>query len=174
MNSDKGDADITLEPITGRNQLGSFLSVPHKIYASDPHWIAPLNFEQRQRFSPKNHFFQHARWRGWVAHRNGRLAGRITAQIDDLHLRQHGDGMGYFGMLEAEDDADLFAALFRAAEEWLRDQGMQRVRGPFNLHINEEVGLLVDGFATPPFVMMGHGRPWYCLLYTSPSPRDHG
>ena len=161
MNSDKGDADITLDPITGRNQLGSFLSVPHKIYASDPHWIAPLNFEQRQRFSPKNHFFQHARWRGWVAHRNGRLAGRITAQIDDLHLRQHGDGMGYFGMLEAEDDADLFAALFRAAEEWLRDQGMQRVRGPFNLHINEEVGLLVDGFATPPFVMMGHGRPWY-------------
>jgi hypothetical protein len=161
MNSSKGDTGITVESITGRDQLGSFLSVPHAIYASDPHWVAPLNFEQRQRFSPKNHFFQHARWRGWVARRNGRLAGRITAQIDDLHLQQHGDGMGYFGMLEAQDDADVFGALFGAAEAWLRDQGMQRVRGPFNLHINEEVGLLVDGFETPPFVMMGHGRPWY-------------
>ncbi len=161
MNTDREAASLTVEPITGPDQLGSFLAVPHQIYASDPHWVAPLNFEQRQRFSPKNHFFQHARWRGWVARREGRLVGRITAQIDDLHLQQHGDGMGYFGMLEAEDDAGVFAALFAAAEGWLREQGMQRVRGPFNLHINEEIGLLVDGFSTPPFVLMGHGRPWY-------------
>jgi hypothetical protein len=64
-------------------------------------------------------------------------------------------------MLEAEDNAAVFAALCNAAENWLRDQGMRQVRGPFNLHINEEIGLLVDGFSTPPFVMMGHGRPWY-------------
>jgi hypothetical protein len=64
-------------------------------------------------------------------------------------------------MLEAEDNAEVFTALFSAAENWLRDQGMRQVRGPFNLHINEEAGLLVDGFSTPPFVMMGHGRPWY-------------
>jgi hypothetical protein len=87
--------------------------------------------------------------------------GRITAQIDELHLAQHHDAMGYFGMLEAEDDAETFAALSGAAEDWLRSEEMRRVRGPYNLHINEEVGLLVDGFATPPCVMMGHGRPWY-------------
>ena len=87
--------------------------------------------------------------------------GRITAQIDEMHLRQHADGAGYFGMLEAEDDPAVFAALLGAADDWLRSEGMQRVRGPFNLHINEEVGLLVDGFATPPFVLMGHARPWY-------------
>ena len=64
-------------------------------------------------------------------------------------------------MLEAEDEPGVFAALFGAAQDWLREQGMERVRGPFNLHINEEVGLLVDGFSTPPFVLMGHARPYY-------------
>jgi hypothetical protein len=123
--------------------------------------VAPLNLEQRLRFSPKNHFFKHARWRGWVARRDGRPVGRITAQVDELHLSRYNDAMGYFGMLEAEDDEAVFSALFDACEDWLRGQGMRRVRGPFNLHINEEVGLLVDGFATPPFVMMGHGCPWY-------------
>ena len=87
--------------------------------------------------------------------------GRITAQIDELHLRQHSDGAGYFGMLEAIDDRQVFSALFGAAEDWLRSEGMRQVRGPFSLHINEEVGLLVEGFATPPFVLMGHGCPWY-------------
>ena len=87
--------------------------------------------------------------------------GCITAQIDELHLRQHADGVGYFGMLEAEDDPAVFATLLDAAADWLRSEGMQRVRGPLNLHINEEVGLLVDGFSTPPFVLMGHARPYY-------------
>ena len=152
---------LDLEAVSGRRGLSRFLAVPHRVYASDPAWIAPLNIEQRQRFSPDNHFFQHARWRAWVASRGGRPVGRISAQIDDLHLRQHGDGMGYFGMIESEDDPETFAALFGAAEGWLREQGMERVRGPYNLHINEELGLLVEGFETPPQVMMGHGRPYY-------------
>ncbi|MEJ2530483.1 MAG: hypothetical protein P8Y92_01675 [Halioglobus sp.] len=159
--TDNGKGDISLEVVTERGQWRRFLELPHRIYASDSAWIAPLNFEQRQRFSPANHFFEHARLRAWIASRQGRPVGRITAQIDELHLQQHADGAGYFGMLEAEDDPAVFAALFAAAEDWLRGEGMQRVRGPFNLHINEEVGLLVDGFATPPFVLMGHARPWY-------------
>jgi GNAT superfamily N-acetyltransferase len=158
-----GETSITLDAVTDSSQLRQFLAVPHTVYADDPAWIAPLDFEQKQRFSPANHFFQHARWRGWVASRNGRPIGRITAQIDDLHQQQHGDGVGYFGMLEAPDDPAVFAALFEAAESWLRSEGMVRVRGPFNLHINEEVGLLVDGFDTPPYVLMGHARPWYGL-----------
>ena len=159
--TENGKGDISLEVVTERSQWRRFLQLPHRIYASDPAWVAPLKFEQRQRFSPANHFFEHARLRAWIASRQGRPVGRITAQIDELHLQQHGDGAGYFGMLEAEDDPALFAALFGAAEDWLRGEGMQRVRGPFNLHINEEVGLLVDGFSTPPFVLMGHARPWY-------------
>jgi hypothetical protein len=152
---------IALEALDAQAQLRGFLEVPHRIYADDPAWIAPLTFEQRQRFSPANHFFRHARWRGWVAYRDGQPVGRITAQVDELQLAQHRDDLGYFGMIESVDDPAVFGSLFGAAEGWLREQGMQRVRGPLNLHINEEVGLLVEGFDKPPFVLMGHARPWY-------------
>ena len=139
-------ASLSLRTLESPSQLHDFLALPHRLYAEDPAWIAPLTFEQRQRFSPKNHFFQHARWRGWVAYRDGVPVGRITAQIDELHQAHHGDHVGYFGMIEATDDAEVFAALFDAAESWLRSEGMQHMRGPLNLHINEEVGLLVEGF----------------------------
>lgn len=155
------NATISLEEITQAKVKRDFLALPHRIYAADPAWIAPLDFMKREQLSPANHFFDHARWRGWVAYRDGRPVGRITAQIDEMHLEQHGDDAGYFGMLEADDDPGLFAALLGVAEDWLRAEGMRRVRGPFNLHVNEEVGLLVEGFDTPPFVLMGHARPWY-------------
>lgn len=156
-----GEPVVTLEEVTERAQWRQFLALPHRLYADDPAWVAPLDFEQRQRFSAANHFFEHARWRAWLAFRDGVPVGRITAQIDEMHLRQHADGVGFFGMLECEDDPALFATLLDAAADWLRSEGMQRVRGPLNLHINEEVGLLVEGFSTPPFVLMGHARPYY-------------
>ena len=156
-----GEPVVTLEEVTERAQWRQFLALPHRLYADDPAWVAPLDFEQRQRFSAANHFFEHARWRAWLAFRDGVPVGRITAQIDEMHLLQHADGVGFFGMLECEDDPALFATLLEAAADWLRSEGMQRVRGPLNLHINEEVGLLVEGFSTPPFVLMGHARPYY-------------
>jgi hypothetical protein len=159
--SDIEDSSISLEVVTQRKHLRQFLALPHRLYASDPAWVAPLNFMQRERLSPNNHFFEHARWRGWIAYRQGVPVGRITAQIDEMHLQQHSDGAGYFGMLEAEQDPAVVAALFGAAEDWLRAEGMRQVRGPFNLHVNEEVGLLVDGFSTPPYFLMGHALPWY-------------
>jgi GNAT superfamily N-acetyltransferase len=81
--------------------------------------------------------------------------------VDRLHLQRYGDGTGFFGMLEAQDDPVVFRGLFEAARDWLRRQGMRRILGPFNLSINEECGLLVEGFDTPPVVMMGHALPYY-------------
>jgi hypothetical protein len=159
--SNEPDLTITLEPVNGTRQLRHFLAVPALIYQDDPNWIAPLNFEQKQRFAPGNPFFLHARWEGWVAWQAGKPVGRITAQIDDLHLQRYQDDTGYFGMIEAVDDPDVFNALFEVAETWLREKGMRRVRGPFNLSVNQEVGLLVEGFENPPYIMMGHGRPYY-------------
>ncbi len=159
--SDSQDTTVTLAPANGTPAMRDFLALPGELYADDPAWIAPLDFMKREQVSAKNHFFEHARFRAWVAYRDGRPVGRISAQIDELHLAQHDDGAGYFGLLEAVDDPAVFAALFGAAEQWLREEGMRQVLGPFNLHVNEEVGLLVDGFDTPPFVLMGHARPWY-------------
>jgi GNAT superfamily N-acetyltransferase len=153
--------EITLERMTPGKTERDFLGLPARIYADDPAWIAPLGFMKREQISPKNHYFEHARMRAWVAYRNGEPVGRITAQIDEMHLAQHNDGAGYFGMIEAEDSPDVWSALLSAAEDWLRSEGMRQIIGPFNLHVNDEVGLLVDGFTTPPFVLMGHGRGWY-------------
>jgi len=150
-----------IEKVSCRKHLNEFIDVPWAIYRDDPQWVPPLLFEQKQRLTPKNPFFEHARWQAWIARQNGRPIGRISAQIDRLYQERHGRKVGYFGMLEAEDNTELFAALLRTAENWLRDQGMQQVRGPFNLSVNEECGLLVDGFDTPPCIMMGHSRPYY-------------
>jgi GNAT superfamily N-acetyltransferase len=154
-------ACISLQKVSDRSELKRFIALPHRLHADDPCWVAPLNLEQRQRFSSHNHFFEHARWAAWLALRDGEPVGRITAQVDELHLQQHGERLGFFGMFESERDPAVAAALFGAAEDWLRSEGMEAVRGPLNLHINEEIGLLVDGFDTPPSMLMGHAPPWY-------------
>jgi hypothetical protein len=150
-----------IETVSSRKQLDEFIGLPWSIYRADPCWVPPLLFEQKQRLTSKNPFFAHASWQAWIARHNGRSIGRISAQIDRLYQERHGEKLGYFGMLEAGDDAGLFSALLRTAATWLRNQGMVRVRGPFNLSINEECGLLIEGFDTPPYIMMGHARPYH-------------
>ncbi len=153
--------EIRVHTVDSARRLRDFLHLPATLYSSDPQWIEPLQLEQKQRYSDKNPFFEHARWRAWVAYRGKRPVGRISAQIDELQLRIHQNATGHFGSLEAEQDPAVFTRLFDAASEWLRSEGMQRVTGPFNLSVNEECGALIEGFDTPPCVMMGHGRPWY-------------
>jgi hypothetical protein len=152
---------IRVEPVTDRAALKEFIRLPWKLYHSDPHWIPPLLVERLHTFSQKNPYFQHARWQCWLAYRGQEPVGRICAQIDDLHLSRYQDQTGFFGLLEAEEQADVFHALFRSAESWLQTHGMANVRGPFNLSINQECGLLVKGFDSPPMIMMGHARPYY-------------
>ena len=152
---------LEIEPVTGRGSLKRFVRMPAAFYADDPHWIQPLEFERLDAYSPKHPFFQHARWQAWVATRNGIPAGRISAQIDDLHTERYRDKTGFFGCIEAIDDQTVFNALFATAESWLREQGCHRAIGPFNLNINQELGVLTDGFDTDPFFMMGHARPYY-------------
>ncbi|MGI9284631.1 MAG: N-acetyltransferase [Pseudomonadales bacterium] len=153
---------IQIEPVTSDKQLDEFIAAAWPVYQNDPKWVAPLIFEQKQRFSSrKNPFFEHARWQAWIARRGDEIVGRISAQIDQLHLNHYQDNTGYFGLIEAEDNTATFASLFAAAENWLRDNGITRVHGPYNLSSNEECGLLVDGFNTPPYIMMGHARPYH-------------
>lgn len=152
---------IRVEPVSDRASLKEFIRLPWKLYHSDPHWVPPLLVERVHTFSAKNPYFQHARWQCWIAYRGNEPVGRISAQIDDLHLSRYKDRTGFFGLVEAEHEAGIFQALFQAAETWLQAQGMATVRGPFNLSINQECGLLVDGFDSPPMIMMGHARPYY-------------
>jgi hypothetical protein len=147
--------------VEGRRELRRFIRLPWSIYRDDPAWVPPLLMERRQHLSSRNPFFEHAKWKFWLAYRGATPVGRISAQVDQLHLERYEDSTGFFGLLEAEDEAETFRVLMNTAETWLRDQGMRRVLGPFNLSINQECGLLVEGFDTPPMVMMGHARPYY-------------
>jgi GNAT superfamily N-acetyltransferase len=153
---------VEVVPVRSPRRLSQFLQVAKRIYAADPCWIAPLDLERRVHFSPKsNPFFQHAEAQLFLALQNGRPVGRISAHVDRLHLERYGDATGQFGFIEAIDHQPVFAALFSHAEGWLKDRGLKRIQGPFNFSINDECGLLVEGFATPPAVMMGHARPYY-------------
>ncbi|RAK52793.1 dATP pyrophosphohydrolase [Phenylobacterium deserti] len=154
-------ADIAIVPVQTKAELERFIRLPMRLSAHDPNYIAPLLMERREALSPKhNPFFAHAEVQLWLAVRGGRDVGRISAQIDELTPDDGRGPVGHFGMIAAEDDAEIFSALFRTAEDWLRARGKTRAIGPFNLSINEEVGLLIDGFDTPPMVLMGHDQPY--------------
>jgi len=153
---------IEVRPVTDRRGINDFLRVPFSIYADDPNWIAPLFLERHEHLDPKkNPYFLHAEAQLFVAYDGGSPVGRISAQIDKLHLDRFADATGQFGFLEARDNAKEFAALLQAAEAWLAQHGMKRVQGPFSFSINDEMGLLIAGFERPPAFMMGHARPYY-------------
>ncbi len=155
------DRSVEIVRVEDRRRREAFIRLPVSLYHDDPVWVPPLLFERRMHLSPNNPYFEHAACCLWMAYREGRPVGRISAQIDRLHLEHYQDDTGFWGMLEAEDDMETFRALLGTAENWLRNQGMKRARGPFNLSINQECGMLVAGFDTPPSVMMGHARPYY-------------
>jgi hypothetical protein len=152
---------LSVTPVEGRRQREAFIRLPGRIAANDPNWVEPLWFERRRFLTRKhNPFFGHAEVALWLARRDGRPVGRISAQIDRLAPEIDGLKPGFFGMLAAEDDAATVAALFAAAETWLAERGVQVVRGPFDLSVNQTSGLLVEGFDLPPSLMMGHDPPW--------------
>ena len=152
---------IEIRKVADVKDMKAFIAVPWLIYRDDPNWVPPLKIERKQAFSEKNPFFEHARWQAWLAYLDGVPVGRISAQIDSMYLERHDEHTGFFGLIEAIDDAAVFEALFAAAEQWLKDQGMKTALGPFSLGINQEVGCLIEGFDSPPYLMMGHARPYY-------------
>jgi hypothetical protein len=157
----RNSSPLQIVKVENRKALNNFIRVLWPLYKDDPAWVPPLMLERRMQLSPKNPYFEHATFSSWVAYRNGKPVGRISAQIDQLHLDRYQDATGFFGMLESENNSVTFQALMGTAENWLRTRGMQRVAGPYNLSINQELGLLVEGFETPPVVMMGHALPYY-------------
>lgn len=159
----KPTSAVIIREVSSRNDLIQFLRLPARLYRDDPAWVPPLLFERLHHLDPRrNPFFFHADVRFWMAEREGLPVGRISAQIERTAAEAgSGNPEGHFGFLEAEDSAETFAALFGTAEAWLRQRGARCILGPFSLSINDESGLLIDGFATPPFVMMGHARRCY-------------
>ena len=155
-------AQVTVRPVLNKKDQIAFLKVPFPIYAQDKAWVAPLFLERIEHLSEKkNPYFEHAKAQLFIAEVDGKPVGRISAQVDQLHQERYKDACGQFGFLEAPDDPAVFAALFKSAADWLRANGMKQVRGPFSFSINDEIGLLIDGFETIPNMMMGHAPRYY-------------
>jgi hypothetical protein len=152
-----------VRPVTSSADRQSFIDLAYRIHGSDPNWIPPLRFERRQHLDPhRNPWFQHADAQFFLAWRDRRPVGRISAQIDRLAGERDPDSPAQFGMLEAEQGSpDTIAALLAAAEAFARSRGSRTIRGPFSLSINDECGLLVQGFDSAPAMMMGHALPEY-------------
>lgn len=153
---------VSVRPVRGKEDLKAFLDVPFALYAGDPNWVAPLYVERFEHLDPqRNPYFRHAEVELFLAFRGNRPVGRISAQLCRLRSERYQDGVGQFGFLEAENDPDVFAALIEAASAWLKQRGATAMQGPFSFSINDETGLLISGFGTPPSVMMGHALPYY-------------
>lgn len=159
-------SEISISPVSGKADLAAFIDLPWAIYADDPAWVAPLKMDMRELLKPGgNPWHDHGNAQYFLARRDGRVTGRISAHYDELALTMPpeqgmGPGTGNFGLLEAEDEATAHALIARA-EQWLREQGMTHVLGPISLSIWEEPGLLTKGHDHSPTVMMGHDRPEY-------------
>lgn len=154
--------NLEIRTVESKSDRDAFIRLPFSVFKDDPYWVPPLVMERRDHLSEKkNPYFEHAETQLFTAWRNGQCVGRISAQICALHQARYNDATGQFGFLDAIDDDSVFAALLTTAENWLRDRGMKCARGPFSFSINEESGLLVEGFDSPPSIMMGHAKPYY-------------
>lgn len=156
-------SDLDIIPVTDAKLTQVFLRLPNEIYKSDSYWRPQLNFERAAHLNPKKNpgaaTLENRKL--FLARRHGKFVGRIAAFINPAHNRHAKANDGFFGFFDCVADADIGKALLEAAEMWLRERKVDKIIGPANWSVNEECGLLVEGFDTPPVVMMPHGQPAY-------------
>jgi hypothetical protein len=148
-----------------KKELRRFFDVADRVYAGDPNWVPPLRDDVALVFGDKNPFWEHAEIQLFVARRDGKDVGRIAAVLDRGHNEFHGEKTAFFGFFESENDAATAGALFDAAGAWGKARGQTVLRGPANPSLNDEAGLLVSGFGSPPVLMMTYNPAYYVALY---------
>jgi GNAT superfamily N-acetyltransferase len=141
-----------------------FLKVSYRIYKDDPHWVAPLLMDLKKVFTDENPLFGHARMELWIATKDGRDVGRIAGIVDDHYNRPAKEPAGFFGFFESMDDPAVSQRLFDAVLEWARQQKLKSLQGPMNPTTNDECGLLIEGFDSPPVFMMTYNPRYYVSL----------
>ena len=161
-------APVRVRELPPGTTLGPFIELSWRMNARDPQWVPPLRMVFEQLLDRRRHpFHQHATVAYFLAERGGEPVGRIAAVVNHRSNEFHEDRIGFFGLFESVDDPAVSTPLLEAAAAWLKGQGMETMRGPFNLSTNDELyspGVLFEGFDTPPVFMMGHNPPYYARL----------
>jgi GNAT superfamily N-acetyltransferase len=148
---------VEIRPVHSKSELDDFIKLPFRLYEGEPNWVPPLIFERRQHLDrSSNPFFEHADAEYFLAYREGRVVGRITAQVDFRYWEFHDVKWGFYGFFECEDDAEVAAALLDTAEGWLTAYGCDRMVGPWDFSTNDEGGILIEGHERPAIILM----PW--------------
>ena len=156
---------LEVTPVRTRRDRREFVSLPFRLHANAEQWIPPLKLERRAFLSPRlNSWFKHAEAQLFLARRDGRVVGRISAQIDRNFNAYQGNDWWLFGFLELEEDGEVLRALLDAAADWLRERGRDRMIGPMDFTMNDEVGVLIEGFDREPFVKQPWQPPYYQRL----------
>ncbi|MEN6478723.1 MAG: N-acetyltransferase [Anaerolineales bacterium] len=155
-------SNVIIEPVCTKKELRDFVMFPYRVYRNDPNWVAPLISDRMKHFDPQeNPFFEHAAIQLFRARRDGQTVGTIAAIDDEAHKATWNEPVGFFGAFEVLHDYEAAAALFDAARTWLAARGIETMRGPFDLNVNDEIGLLVEGRDGPPVVMMTYCPAYY-------------
>ena len=153
---------VDVRPVASKRELREFIDLPFRLHATSPQWVPPLRLERRLFLDRRrNAYFRHAEAELFLARRDGRIVGRVSAQIDHAYNDFHGDRTGMFGFLELEDDPEVARALVGAAEGWLAARGRDRMIGPMDFTMNDESGVLIEGYEREPFVK----QPWHPPYY---------
>ena len=154
---------VEIKEVKGIKDIITFVNAEYKIKNSSPGFVPPI-FIERFFLIKSSPFQKHGKVKFFIAKKGKNVVGRISAQIDYLHIKKWGEKVGFFGFFDCIDDEEVAKKLFSAAEDFLVSEGMERIRGPFSFNINGESGLLVKGFEYPPFVMMPHNPEYYIRL----------
>jgi GNAT superfamily N-acetyltransferase len=153
---------VDVRPVSGRRELREFIELPYRLHSTSQYWIPPLRIERRLFLNRRlNAFFKHGDAELFLAWRDGRVVGRVSAQVDEAWNVHHSDRAGMFGFLELEDDPEILPALLAAAEGWLKARGRDELLGPMDFTMNDESGVLIEGFDREPMIK----QPWHPPYY---------
>ncbi len=156
---------LEVQPVSNKKELKEFILFPWKIYRGDPNWVPPLIMDMKEKLDRKKHpFFEHASMELFLARDGREVVGRVAAVCDDLHNQVHQEKIVFFGLFESINDEAVARSLLEAAANWGRERGMKVLRGPMNLSMNDECGLLIEGFDSPPVIMMPYNPRYYVDL----------
>jgi hypothetical protein len=155
---------VDVQPVASRRDLKEFVELPYRLHSTSGVWVPPLRLERRIFLSRRfNAFFRHGDAQLFLARRDGRVVGRISAHYDDAFNAHHGNRWGMFGFLELEDDPEVLPPLLEAAEAWLLSRGRDHMVGPMDFTMNDESGVMIEGFERVPFVK----QPWHPPYYAA-------
>jgi GNAT superfamily N-acetyltransferase len=156
---------ISVRPVLSKSDEKKFIRFQWVPYKGNPAWVPPLLMDRRKLIDRKNNpFYHHAAMELFLAERDGGIVGRIGAIVNDNHIKEHGENIGFFGFFECVNDQAVANALFDAAKAWLKTRGVEAIRGPASPSVNDEYGLLIEGFDVPPAILMTYNPPYYQTL----------